>query len=187
MKTSTIIASLLFVCLFNINLKSQEDGKKLFASVTPSQVKEIDADFHPIDSTSVSAIGHKDDVVINMAMIESFRRCYNKIEPFSLTDFLAGDANEVSTKYMAYMRARLHPESIDVALASEMKTVQNALKQKNNVNVTDIAYNEKTTAQMENLPIQEEVKTTSVSARNNNYKSVKKVNGVKWIEIKSTK
>ena len=183
MKTSSLIASLLFIVLCSNSIVCQEAKNTLYASNYGTD-SNLNTDVATSVNNPTSKVDAKEDVVINMAMIESFRRYYNKIEPFSLTDFIGTDPNEMSIKYMAYMRARLHPESLKEALATELNSVNASLKEKNNINMSNLAYNETTTHKSTVITPATENNNTPALLKKNTYKSIKKVNGVKWIEIK---
>jgi hypothetical protein len=72
------------------------------------------------------------DIVINMAMIESFRRCYDKIEVISWGDMfrsLAGDDAEIT--WMAYERMAFIPSADSISntsLAMEKEKIRTAIE-----------------------------------------------------------
>lgn len=180
MKNSIFQIALITASLFTISLKAQDAATPLYASVTTVDIADKDLEDNANDEKIRTSAATKEDVVINIDMIESFRRCYDKIEPFSLTDFFKGDPQSVSVKYLAYMRARLRPENIEVALASELKTVQTVLSQKILVNIASITYTEKSADVM----VQNSDAAASdepVVAKNHKVTVSKRVNGVKWI------
>lgn len=131
----------------------------------------------------------KDDVVVNMAMIESFRRCYDKIQPFSFADYFRGDGSEISAKYMALMRARYNTSQSENIVSTELEGVKSDLQKKSKFN-SQIAFYEDSKAQqlfeskMENLLVAKTQETKNESIPSNNS-GKDKPKSVKWKKLKN--
>ena len=76
------------------------------------------------------------DIVINMEMIESFRRCYDKMEVVDWASLFRGSSSEdLSAVYLAYKRMRTR-EDIDIStetLVSEVDKIKQEIRVDNSI------------------------------------------------------
>jgi hypothetical protein len=122
-----------------------------------------------------------------MAMIESFRKCYNKIQPFSLVDYFRGNGSEISVKYMAYMRVRFNntsetSENFEKDLNTEIENINAGMISNKTFNST-VAYSDYKPADQTKANSLDEKTSDSKNQTINTDKEKSK--NVKWTHIKS--
>ncbi len=148
---------------------------------------KAEKNFNSINETESTPVVKKEDVVVNMAMIESFRKFYDKIQPFSLTDFFRGEPAEISVKYMAYMKVRLNNSSetsanFEKALNIEIEKINSDMIENKTFNAS-VAYSEPKAAEQHALSAKNE-KPSDLKEKTVNTGKDKSKN-VKWTHIKS--
>ena len=136
-----------------------------------------------VNEMEVKETPTKPDVVVNMEMIESFRRCYNKIQPFSFADYFRGDPAEISVKYMAFMRVRLNgSENFQASsLSDEMEKIKSEMKMQVKFN-TMIAFSEDKPVEQPNTKPQDQQANDQKAQTQTSEKS--KTKSLKWTRIK---
>jgi len=98
MKNILILTAIFYISTLNIQLANGQTNPQ--------------ADSSKITLTSESAINPSNhDIVINMEMIESFRRCYDKIEVVDWAGmFKDASTDDLGTIYLAYRRMQKNSE-----------------------------------------------------------------------------
>ena len=110
------------------------------------------------------------DIVINMEMINSFRRCYNKIQPFSLGDYFRDNYSDYN-KYIALKNLMVN----NIPITTETLNVEiEKIKLSNNKPLnTNISYTEK-------KPTEEPSTTVNEEKRSQEHLNIK--SKLKWIK-----
>ena len=160
---------------------SQDQPEKLLANNLATINNE--SQYASENDNKVKSEPRKDDVVINMAMIESFRRCYNKIQPFSFADYFRGDASDISLKYTAYMRLRYKnvKDSLNAALTSEMESLKTEMANNTKLTTTIAFAEEKVKDQPNSLASSDQTFVSNDKAsKTGNDKS----KNLKWTKVK---
>ncbi len=183
MKTLIVSATLTISGLLFLQLCNCQDTneKTVALNILTDKVDQIN---QTINEDGPLQVQKKEDVVINMEMIESFRRCYDKIQPFSFADYFRGDPTEISVKYMAYIRVRQNstPDNLDQALKIEIEKINNELNGSRKFN-TMIAYAEDKVSEPSKTLVQTSPAPTTKEQNSATKKDNSKI--VKWTHIKS--
>jgi len=186
MKTTITFATLIISGLFlSISVYCQDLSSKVYAMNLVSARTE--SSNISLNESTVSPVIQKDDVVINMEMIESYRRYYNKIQPFSIVDYFKGNGSEISVKYMAYMRVRYNnasetAENFQKALDTEIEKINSEMKNNKTFNAS-VAYSEEKITEQPKELAKDEKSEGSKEQTISSGKDKSKI--VKWTKIKS--
>lgn len=179
--TTLLISGLLLVH----NSYAQDiNDKALAINLTSNNSERFNSS---LNENAATPLLKKDDVVINMDMIQSFHRCYDKIQPFSMVEYFKGDGSEISVKYMAYMRVRFDnsaetSENFQNALNTEIKKINSEIKN-NKTFTASVAYSE---CQVKEPPVElARSEQSEVSKQKPVYSDKEKSKKVKWNNIKS--
>jgi hypothetical protein len=183
MKTLATLAIFTISGLFSMQICQSQDLNDRSYAVNLNTAK-AENNYNTSSDNEIKPTLNKDDVVINMEMIESFRRCYDKIQPFSFSDFFRGDPSEISIKYMAFMRIRAKnvTENLDQAINAEIEIIKSELNNKPKFN-TMVAYSEDKVTEQSKQVVQEQPSSDTKDQNLNPGKGSSST--VKWVHKKS--
>lgn len=183
MKTLATIATFTISGLFTIQICHCQNLNDRTYAMNFNTAKAVN-NYNTTSDNEIKPALNKGDVVINMEMIESFRRCYDKIQPFSFSDFFRGDPSDISIKYMAFMRVRAKnlTGNLDQATNTEIENIKAEMNNKPKFN-TMLAYSEDKVTEQPKQVVKEQPTLNSKDQTLNPAK----VNSttVKWIHVKS--